>query len=167
MNTIINYEKRTIRDFPNYTIDTTGNVLNKHGKAIQPEVTNNGYLRVSLSNDKIKHKHLSVHRVVAETFVPNPNDLPQVNHINENKRDNSVSNLEWCSPVDNLNHSHVIDKASKAKEHKIKCVTTNTTYNSIKEAASELNLHHSNIVACCMGRRKKCGGLEWEYELNE
>ena len=74
-----------------------------------------------------------------------------------------ISNLEWCSTLDNLNHSHVIEKASVAKFRKVKCVTTGKIYNSIKEAAEELGLYHSNIVACCNGRRATCGGLEWEY----
>ena len=53
---------------------------------------------------------MSVHRLVAETYIPNPHNYPEVNHKNENKLDNHVSNLEWCSTLDNLNHSHVIEK---------------------------------------------------------
>ena len=106
---------------------------------------------------------MSVHRLVAETYIPNPHNYPEVNHKNENKLDNNVNNLEWCSTLDNLNHSHVIEKASVAKFRKVKCVTTGKIYNSIKEAANELGLYHSNIVACCNGRRATCGGLEWEY----
>ena len=60
-------------------------------------------------------------------------------------------------------NSHVIEKASVAKYRKVKCITTGKIYNSIKEAADELGLYHSNIVACCNGRRATCGGLEWEY----
>ena len=150
-------------DFPNYSVSEDGEIRNSKGKIIKGEISNNGYRRVSLSNDDIKHKKMSVHRLVAETYIPNPHNYPEVNHKNENKLDNRVSNLEWCSTLDNLNHSRVIEKASVAKFRKVKCVTTGKIYNSIKEASDELGLYHSNIVACCNGRRATCGGLEWEY----
>ena len=150
-------------DFPNYSISEDGEIRNSKGKIIKGEISNNGYRRVSLSNNDVKHKKMSVHRLVAETYIPNPHNYPEVNHKNENKLDNHVSNLEWCSTLDNLNHSHVIEKASVAKFRTVKCVTTGKIYNSIKEAAEELGLYHSNIVACCNGRRATCGGLEWEY----
>ena len=150
-------------DFPNYTISEDGKIRNSKGKIIKGEISNTGYRRVSLSNNDVKHKKMSVHRLVAETYIPNPHNYPEVNHKNENKLDNRVSNLEWCSTLDNLNHSRVIEKASVAKFRKVKCVTTGKIYNSIKEAADELGLYHSNIVACCNGRRATCGGLEWEY----
>ena len=150
-------------DFPNYTISEDGEIRNSKGKIIKGEISNTGYRRVSLSNNDVKHKKMSVHRLVAETYIPNPHNYPEVNHKNENKLDNRVSNLEWCSTLDNLNHSRVIEKASVAKFRKVKCVTTGKIYNSIKEASDELGLYHSNIIACCNGRRATCGGLEWEY----
>lgn len=156
-------DRRTIKDFPNYNIDRNGIVKNRKGRVIKPEISNTGYERVSLSNEDIKHKKMSVHRLVAETFIPNPRKLPQVNHINENKTDNRVDNLEWSTPLHNLEHSRIIEKASVAKFTKIRCITTGKIYNSVKEAADEFGLAHSNIVACCNGRRSKCGGLEWEY----
>lgn len=160
---IKNPELVSIEGFPNYKIDTNGNVFNAKGKKLKQEKTNTGYLRVSLSNDTVKHQRKSVHRLVAETFIPNPNNLPQINHLNKNKTDNRIDNLEWCTPIDNLNYSNVIDKASVAKFTKVKCVNTGQIYNSVKEAADSLGLHHSNIVACCNGRRSHCGGMKWEY----
>ena len=156
-------KSKTVPNFPNYRVTTNGEVFNQDGCKLKPDTTNKGYHRVSLSNDNVSHKRLSVHRLVAEAFIPNPNHLPQVNHINQDKTDNRVENLEWCTPLENLNHSAVIEKASVAKFTKIKCVTTGVVYDSVKEAAETLNLHHSNIVACCNGRRTKCGGMKWEY----
>lgn len=157
-------EQRPIDEFPRYTVDTLGNVYNSSGLCLRQELTRRGYLRVSLSNDNITHKRMLVHRLVATAFIPNPHNLPQINHINEDKTDNRVENLEWCTPLENLNHSGVIDRASISKEHRVRCITTGKIYNSIKDAQREYGLHHSNIVACCNGRRRKCGGLEWEYE---
>ena len=150
-------------DFPNYTISETGEIRNSKGKVIKGEISNNGYRRVSLSNGELKHKKMSVHRLVAETYISNPNNYPEVNHRNENKLDNDVENLEWCTTLDNLLHSNVINKASEAKFTKVRCITTGKIYNSVKDAAKDLGLHHSNIVACCNGRRLSCGGLRWEY----
>ena len=157
------HSKYHASDFPNYTISEDGEIRNSKGRIIKGEISNTGYRRVSLSNKDVKHKKLSVHRLVAETYIPNPHNYPEVNHKNENKLDNNVNNLEWCSTLYNLNHSHVIEKASVAKFRKVKCVTTGKIYNSIKEAADELGLYHSNIVACCNGRRATCGGLKWKY----
>ena len=154
---------KEIPHFPKYKVTEKGDVFNSQGLRLKPEKTRNGYLRVSLSNDKIKHKRFSIHRLVAEAFIPNPDNLPQVDHKNEIKTDNDVSNLRWCMPLENLEHSSVIDKASEAKFTKIRCVTTGEIFDSIKEAAILYNVPHSNIVACCNKRRKHCAGLEWEY----
>lgn len=159
-------EVKPIKDFPNYTISEDGTVRNHEGKILKPSISNNGYQRVSLSNDNVSHKHISVHRLVAEAFIDNPLNLSQVNHINENKMDNRVENLEWCTPLENLMHSHVIDKASVAKFSKIKCETTGEEFDSIKEAAQKYGLWHANIVACCNGRRKSTGKKKWSY-LND
>ena len=155
--------QKQIPDFPRYSITDNGDVYTNAGLKLKQEITNNGYARVSLSNESVKHKRLSVHRLVADAFIPNPDNLPQIDHINEIKTDNRAENLRWCTPIDNLNHSRVIDKASVAKFTKVRCITTGTIYNSIKEAADAFGLYHANIVACCNGRRNTCGGMEWEY----
>lgn len=155
--------ERVIPDFPRYRITSEGDVFNDKGLQLSPEKTQNGYLRVSLCNDVAKHKRMLVHRLVAKAFIPNPDNLPQVDHKNEIKTDNRVENLRWSTALDNLNHSDVINKASVAKFTKVRCVTTGVVYDSVKEAADSLGLHHSNIVACCNGRRNKCGNKVWEY----
>lgn len=155
--------RKKISGFPRYEVTTEGTIYNQDGLKLKPERTRNGYLRVSLSNDKVKHKKMSIHRLVAEAFIPNPDNLPQVDHKNEIKTDNHASNLRWSTPLDNLKHSKVIEKASEAKFRKVRCITTNEVFGSIKEACEAYGLAHANIVACCNGRRNKCGGLQWEY----
>lgn len=152
-----------IEGFPSYRVDRGGNIYNSKMKALKPGRTTNGYLRVSLNNETVKRKRCLVHRIVAQAFIPNPDNLTQVNHIDRNKTNNNVENLEWCTPLENLLHSNVIEKASKAKFRKVQCITTGRVYNSIKEAALDFGASHGNIVACCAGRRKKCGGAEWKY----
>lgn len=152
-----------IQGFPKYRVDTFGNVYNSGGLILKPIVSKKGYLRVSLSNDFVKHKKFLVHRLVAEAFIPNPKNLPQVNHKDENKQNNSVKNLEWCTPLENLKYSGIIEKARKTNFQKVKCLDDGKIYNSIKEVCELFGLHHSNVVACCNGRRRRCGGKTWMY----
>ena len=160
-------DEREIDGFTNYTVNREGEVYNKQGLKLKGEISRNGYKRVSLSNNTVKHKRKLVHRLVAEAFISNPNMLPQVNHINRIKTDNRVENLEWCTSLENLEYSDVIQKASVAKFTKVECVTTGQIFDSIKEAAEQYDLHHANIVACCNGRRATTGGLAWKYYEQE
>lgn len=152
-----------IDGYESYKIDRYGNVYNKNKLVLKQEESNNGYMRVSLSN-KQKHKKFLVHRLVAIAFIPNDNNFDQVNHKDKNKKNNFVENLEWCDCLYNLNYSNVIEKASVAKFRKIKCNETGEVFDSIKEATNKYNLSSSNIIACCNGRRKKCGGFTWSYQ---
>lgn len=78
--------------------------VKSHGKIIKGEICKNGYRRIHVSNDGKSHKYL-IHRLVAETFIPNPDSLPCVNHIDGNKLNCAVSNLEWCSYSYNQKHA--------------------------------------------------------------
>lgn len=156
-------ESADIKGFEGYSVDRQGNVYNKAGVQLRQEKTRNGYRRVTLSNGKAERKRFLVHRLVAEAFIPNPEGKAQVNHKDQDRTNNHVDNLEWVTPLENLNYSNVIEKASRANERKVKCITTGIIYDSFKSIKDSLGLSHSNIVACCNGRRKTCGGLEWEY----
>jgi hypothetical protein len=82
-----------------YLIGKDGTVIGRKGEALKCYIARNGYVKAKVS----KVSRL-VHRLVAETFIPNPDNLPQVNHMDGNKLNNNVSNLEWCSMKDNLQH---------------------------------------------------------------
>lgn len=84
-------------------VSSDGDVKSR-GKMLKGEICRNGYKRIHVSKNGIHYKYL-VHRLVAETFVPNPFNLPVVNHIDGNKQNNSVANLEWCTYSDNLKHA--------------------------------------------------------------
>ena len=79
--------------------------IKSHGKMIKGEITRNGYIRIHVSNCGHSERYL-VHRIVAEVFLPNPQRFPVVNHIDGNKQNNRVSNLEWCSYSKNLIHAY-------------------------------------------------------------
>jgi len=98
---------KQIRNYPDYRIDENGNIISyKRNKEtpLHPILTKYGYYEVDLYL-KGKRRRFKVHRLVAETFIPNINNLPQINHKNGNKLDNTVKNIEWCTCKDNLKHA--------------------------------------------------------------
>ena len=96
-----------VRSIPHEIVTQWGKYLTK-GKILTPRVSNTGYLRVHLSITRKTSKTISVHRLVAEAFIDNPFNLPEVNHIDGNKENNSVSNLEWCTGEYNRKHAKLM-----------------------------------------------------------
>ena len=87
-----------------YEISNLGNIRNSKGRIMSPYINNRGYHCIDLTVNKVRTKHL-VHRLVLLTFVGNPTNLPEVNHLDENKSNNTLANLEWCSRSHNKQHS--------------------------------------------------------------
>lgn len=94
---------KQIDGFPNYYISSEGRVKNANDRILKPYVNHKGYLKVGLLQDGIRHKK-RVHRLVAQAFIPNVNNLPEVNHRNLDKQDNRVDNLEWVTDEENRQH---------------------------------------------------------------
>lgn len=95
---------KKINGFEDYYITSWGRIFStKVGMFLNPYLTEKGYLRIDLRIGKQKI-HKKVHRLVAEAFIPNPDHKPQVNHIDGNKQNNSISNLEWCTNLENVQH---------------------------------------------------------------
>lgn len=112
-------EWKVLEKYPDYMINNYGDIYSvKSQKKLKPMVATNGYLIACLW---IKGKQIkrTIHRLVAETFIPNPNHLSDVNHIDEDKTNNYVDNLEWCSHAYNMNYGHVREKISEAHKGKI------------------------------------------------
>ena len=110
-----------------------------------------GYKRVSLHGSTCL-----VHRLIAQAFIPNPDNLPEVDHIDNNRENNAVSNLRWVTHEENMR---------KAKMIPVVAVETGRIYDCAYDAARELGLRASNICACCKGRKgfKTAGKLHWMY----
>lgn len=129
-----------------------------------------GYQLVKLYKDN-KHYTIKVHRLVAEAFISNPNNLPQVNHIDGNKKNNRVDNLEWCTAKENQVHAwkNNLIKKRIGKENKLSKKVNQydlqgnyiKTWNCVEEARKVL--HISNISSVCNGKRNKAGGFIWRY----
>lgn len=149
---------KIVKDFPNYTISEYGEIKNiKTGSILKGSITNKGYVRVTLRENN-KPKTVKVHRLVAEAFIPNPENKPEVNHIDEDKTNNKVSNLEWCTRKENVNHGTRTERMQKTQGIKIKCIETGVEYDTIKEASEDLGIHDTNIGAVLHRRYKQTHG---------
>ena len=142
--------EKEIEGFENYIICTDGTVHNKKGHNISSWKDNVGYLQVKLSKEG-KWYYKRVHRLVAEAFIPNPHNLKQVNHIDGDKTNNEVSNLEWIDNKNNTQHGYDNNLYhSKHRNIKIEVYDKIThqlinTYKSIRETANELNINRKTL----------------------
>ena len=120
------------------------------------------YWKVILYKDK-KEKCLFVHRIVAKAFIPNPLNKEQINHKDGNKLNNKVSNLEWCSREENMDHARANGLINSKKVLKIKNGVVVCKYDSAYQAAKMNKLSYPNIWYCLNGKQKTAGGYEWKY----
>lgn len=127
-----------------------------------------GYLIVHLFIDGVSKTYL-VHRLVAQAFLPSPQlDQTEVNHKNENKKDNRVENLEWCTPSYNINYGTHNQRAAEARGKQVlqfdKEGNFITMYPSIIDAKKQTGIAQQSICACCNGKRNSAGGFVWLYK---
>ncbi len=148
-------------------VKRNNNIYHWKEKIISPFIGNNGYYRLFLSHNG-KKERVSIHRVVAKAFIPNPENKPMVNHKNGIKTDNRVENLEWNTAKENTNHAlrNGLRKPQKTKriiqldkENKVIKI-----WNSAREAGNQLNINHTHIYECCRGQLKTASGYIWRYE---
>lgn len=134
------------------------------GKILKLTLCNWGYLTISLKRNS-KSKKFLVHRLVAEAFIPNPNNLEVINHKDENKLNNTVDNLEWCSLKDNMLYSKKNNKKSILQYDKngnfIKI------WNSIAEASEHIKISESALSQCLSGKVSSSANYIWRYYIKD
>lgn len=143
-----------------YAITMTGRVWSHRRKKFLKLTADGGYLQVSLCK-KGKCKNFLVHRLVAKTYIPNPDNKSQVGHIDDNPKNNCWDNLYWTTALNNCNYGNRAKSCVGAK--KVICIETGQTFRTINEAANKMNLYPGNISAACSGKRKTAGGYHFEY----
>lgn len=177
----LNEEWKHIRDSKEYTISTHGNIK-RNGKDIKSSVWScYKIIRLKLNE---KYKTYYVHRLVAETFIPNLENKPMINHIDGNKLNNKVYNLEWCTRQENEIHAWKHGLKEKIREtskrnliiarkyinNKIPVLQYDLNDNFIREwpsssdAMKKLKIDSSGIIKCCRNKLKKAGGYKWKYK---
>lgn len=155
-------EERKMKDIPGYeglyAVTSCGRVWSyKSKRFLNPIVNNNNYLVVTLHKDG-ERKIFLIHRLVAEAYIPNPNSLDTVDHIDNNKMHNYVNNLQWLTRAENTR------KESYLREKKIKCIETGEVFPSILAAAKATSQKtSSHIGECCNGKRRSAGGYHWHF----
>lgn len=152
-----------------YDVNEKGIVKNtKTGKEYYGKINGKGYLRLDISING-KRKIIYPHRAVAELFIPNPENKPQVNHINGNKLDNRVENLEWVYAQENTIHAVKMGLINTITQGGKPCVQKDLqgniikTYNSISEASRTLGVSQPSINKVLLGKRKTIKGFIFEY----
>ena len=152
-----------------YAISSKGRCWSyKTNKLLKEIINNDGYLRFSLFKDG-KQKRYLAHRLVAKSFVDNPNEYPEINHINENVKDNCVENLEWCTHKQNINYGSRNKKVSLALKNnqnsakRVQNIDTLKIYDSLTKAKKETGIDLSQICLCCKNKAKTAGGYRWRY----
>lgn len=157
-----------------YEVSNYGNIrsLFRYKKVLKPWDIGTGYLMIYLSKEKTRKAFL-VHRLVANAFIPNPEGKPQVNHIDENRANNSADNLEWCTCKENHDHglhSKRLSIAMRNNPKKSKPVEQCTmqgkvvaVFPSIAEAARSTGFNKADICECCREKRHTCKKYIWRY----
>lgn len=176
-------EWRSVKGYDGrYLVSNTGLIYSKiSNKVLKHNKMSNGYLSVELFKDG-KSKRLLIHRIVAEAFIDNPESLPIVNHKDEDRTNNSVDNLEWCTQKYNANYGNALEKkkrnrtvsdavknslllGSKSRQISVLQFTKSgeflKRFNSAVEAGRILKINASHIGETCKQIRKSAGGFCW------
>lgn len=163
----------TIKDFPNYEINRLGIIKNKKTNKPVKVFVNNQYYRVNLRNNG-KVKLIYLHRILASAFIPNPNNLPEINHIDGDKLNYSLDNLEWCDSQQNKQHAREnglqISKRSKESKLSKKVGQYDLTNKLIKiwdcvmDIERTLGIKSGAISNCCLGKSKTSAKYIWRYQ---
>jgi hypothetical protein len=162
-----------ISGYPDYIVTSEGEIYSRKYKTprrLKTHINRGGYERVGLCRDG-KQKLFLVHDIVAETFIPNPGRKPYVNHKDENKLNNAVDNLEWCTASENNTYGTRLVRIAESKKKKVVQLdflgNVIQIWESQTDAANALGLNKRNINQCLRGRRKRCGGFGWRYFYNQ
>lgn len=150
-----------------WVTDTKGRKVFHEGRILKPKREKNGYLAVTLYRNG-KPRTFKVHRLVAETWLDNPENKPEVNHLDENKSNNDVYNLEWCSRKENANWGTGIKRRTDSQSKPVQAIDPSSgevvkEFPSISEAGRN-GFSAGTISCCCRGKRRIHKGYIWRFK---
>lgn len=164
---------KTIPGYPNYKVSNIGRVMKiyKHHPNLikRSRNTKTGYQVIMLSKGGVQTL-FKVHRLVALAFIPNPNNYSEINHKNEDKTDNRVENLEWCTRKYNNNYGTLKSRIAKALSKPVLQLSIDgkvlKSFDSVREASRYTGISSPRIGHCCKhhSHYKTAGGFKWEYQ---
>lgn len=128
---------------------------------LKPRKNLKGYEMVKLIKSGIGKEKL-VHRLIAEAFIPNPENKPYIDHINTITNDNRIENLRWVTAKENINNPITRNKIG-AKGKAVICVETQEIFKNAKQASEKMNLNRVSVSNCLKNSKSTCGGYHWEY----
>lgn len=158
-------------DFSNYEVSNKGQIRSKKRNCIlNARINSAGYKDVKIwDEDEQRHKHLRIHREVAKVFIDNSENKTEVNHIDGNKLNNDVSNLEWCTRSENAKHAIKTGLFTpynlppyKKEGISVRIVETGEEFESLTDCANYVNGCKSGISACIAGKKKTHMGYHYE-----
>lgn len=139
-----------------FKINENGDLFSLNGKQ------KTRFLRKGYQYYDIRHKKYSIHRLVAEAFIPNPDNKTQINHIDGNPLNNHVNNLEWSTSSENQFHSrYTLKNNTGFSDTPVLCLETGNKYISTRDAWRDTGISYSHISECANGKRKTAGGFHW------
>lgn len=162
-----------VKSLERYVDSKNGSKRFEKEKILKYCITKNGYPSVILAKFGTR-KLKKIHRLVGETFIPNPDNLPQINHKNEDKTDNRVENLEWCNQYYNNHYGTKYQRQIKTQMNREDCSKIVYQYSlngqlitiwpSINEIERKMKILRQGITAVCLGKRKTYKGYKWSFE---
>ncbi len=154
-------------EYSSYYVFSDGKIFSTKGNRYLKQTQNSqGYLRVGVLDKKGKRWSIYVHRIVAQCFIPNPDNKPIVNHMDGNVKNNNIENLEWVTDKESMNHAireGIKARGFKPVEQYSKEGKLMVTYPSLQEAAKALNVSRGSVCDACRGKYKTCRGYTLKY----
>lgn len=144
-----------------YSVSDAGEIYTAAGRELRQHTDRYGYAYIRQRYDG-KRPHVYVHRLVAMCYIDNPDNMPQINHIDGNKQNNAAKNLEWATNSTNQLHSrYVLGNQTGYPDAPVVCVETGEQFRSRKAAERATGTNSSHIGECIKGTRKSAGGYHW------
>lgn len=162
---------KVVDDLPRYEISSLGGLRNREtGRILKTHISTLGYEQVNLTYEGQKYFR-TIHRLVAEGFIPNPENKPEVNHIDENKTNNMVDNLEWCTRKENINHGTWIERKINVREKPIYAYKNGigAEFKSTKDFSEQMKTNPTNVTQALKrlnkdGSQKTIKGYTFKYK---